>query len=249
MSSPNDNSPKDESPYATPKTTPLQSDETVNSNPSVFDEPWMRADTQQFLLDDKPASGAQMTPHEEDPENSVWDEPGLSRELIGSTPKDAVTWLRWYRQQVDQTTTATTWGVTLIAALVSGVVAVVGAVFLQLGTASYVLATVVAAPVTEEIMKIALVVWIFAAIENVLYLSFGDVTPGLIAWRWSVCVLLHVTCSLIASVGVVKVWSEFQRQERMPRLADGAPWIVAAMLLHGAYNLTVTVLEAGGMEF
>ena len=273
MSSPNDNSPKDESPYATPKTTPLQSDETVNSNPSVFDEPWMRADTQQFRLDDKPASGAQMTPHEEDPENSVWDEPGLSRELIGSTPKDAVTWLRWYRQQVDQTTTATTWGVTLIAALVSGVVAVVGAVFLQLGTASYVLATVVAAPVTEEIMKIALVVWIcekrpwlfrsasqilicglasalvFAAIENVLYLSFGDVTPGLIAWRWSVCVLLHVTCSLIASVGVVKVWSEFQRQERMPRLADGAPWIVAAMLLHGAYNLTVTILEAGGMEF
>ncbi len=273
MSNPSDNPPGDESPYATPKTTPLQSDESVNSNPSVFDEPWMRADTQQFRLDDKPTAGSQMTPREGDPENSVWDEPGLSFELAGPTPKDAVTWLRWYRQQADRTTAATTWSVTLGAALVSGVVAVVGAVFLQLGTANHVLATVVAAPVTEEIMKIALVIWVcekrpwlfrsavqilicglasalvFAAIENVLYLSFGDVTPGLVAWRWSVCVLLHVTCSLIASVGAVKVWAEFQRQERMPRLSDGAPWIVAAMLLHGAYNLTVTVLAVGGLEF
>ena len=197
----------------------------------------------------------------------------MSRELAGDVPHDGVTWLKWFRSQAAQTSALTTWGVTLVVALCSGVCAVFGAMFLQLGTSNQFLVVVVAAPITEEIMKIALAVWVcekrpwlfrapaqilicglvsgfvFAAIENVLYLSFGDVTPGLVAWRWSVCVLVHVTCSLIASIGVVKVWTQFQKHERMPQLVDGSYWFVAAMVLHGTYNLIATILHFAGFEF
>ena len=264
--------PDDESPYRAPNSVPLR-DDRISDNPSVFDEPWLRADALRFEPADEPLPGLETVPREGDPESSIWDEPGLSRELAGDTPEDAVTWLKWYREKAAQTTSMMTWGMTLTVALASGIFAILGAIFLQVGPANHVLLAVVAAPVTEEIMKIALAIWvcekrpwlfhspaqilicglasalIFAAIENVLYLGFGNASPSLVAWRWTVCVLLHVSCSLIASIGVAKVWTEFQREQRMPQLSDGAPWIVAAMILHGTYNLTVTVLQAAGLQF
>ena len=264
---------KQDSPYAPPKSTP-QSPDRISDDPSVFDEPWMRANTQRFESNEHDSvAGLRMAAGEGDPENSVWDEPGLSRELAGDTPQGAVTWVNWYRSQAAQTTALTTWGVTLVIALCSGVCAIFGAIFLQLGTSNHFLMVVVVAPITEEIMKIALAVWVcekrpwlfssptqilicglasglvFAAIENVLYLTFGASTPGLFLWRWTVCVLLHVTCSLIASIGVARVWTEFQRQERMPRLVDGSFWIVAAMLLHGTYNFAAVMLDVAGVGF
>lgn len=264
---------EDLSPYAPPKSAARPPDH-ISDNPSVFEEPWLRADKQRFDANDgDPVTGARMAPGESDPENSVWDEPGLSRELAGDTPHDGITWLKWFQVQAAQTTAATTWGVTLVVAISSGICAIFGAIFLQLGTSNQFLVAVVAAPITEEIMKIALAVWVcekrpwlfrsptqillcglasgfvFAAIENVLYLNFGESTPSLVAWRWTVCVLLHVACSLIASIGVVKIWTEFQKHQRMPQLADGAYWFVAAMVLHGTYNLTVTLLAYAGVEF
>ena len=259
------------SPYAPPKTPP-QSDDRISDDPSVFNEPWMKANTQRFEANAEPLEGAHLLAGDVDPENSVWDEPGLSRELSGDPPKDAVTWLSYFQKQAAQTTWSTSWGVTMAVALASGICAIFGAIFLQLGTQNQFLQIVVAAPISEEIMKVALAIWIcekrpwlfrsrkqilicgaasalvFAAIENVMYLSLGA-TPGLALWRWTVCVLLHVTCSIIASVGVVKVWTEFQRQQRMPQLSDGAPWFIAAMLLHGTYNFTVTIMEVAGLHF
>ena len=264
---------KQDSPYAPPKST-RSPDDRISDNPSVFDEPWMRANTQRFESNEHDSvAGLRMAAGEGDPENSVWDEPGLSRELAGDTPQGAVTWVNWYRSQAVQTTALTTWGVTLVIAICSGVCAIFGAIFLQLGTSNHFLMVVVVAPITEEIMKIALAVWVcekrpwlfsspaqilicglasgfvFAAIENVLYLTFGASTPGLFLWRWTVCVLLHITCSLIASIGVARVWTEFQRQERMPRLVDGSFWIVAAMLLHGTYNFAAVMLDVAGVGF
>ena len=271
-----DNQPpaKDVSPYAPPTSAPRTPDQRISDNPSVFDEPWMRANSQRFEADERDSvDGLQMAAGQGDPENSVWDEPGLSRELAGKTPQNAVTWLNWYRTQAAQTTASTTWIVTLAVALSSGVCAIFGAIVLQLSISNQFLITVVAAPITEEIMKIALVVWIcekrpwlfksraqilicglaaglvFAAIENVIYLSFGASTPGLAAWRWTVCVLLHTTCSLIASIGVAKIWTEFQRQERMPQLVDGSYWFIGAMILHGTYNLSVTLADLAGVGF
>ena len=265
---------KKDSPYAPPKSAPRSPEGRISDDPSVFDEPWMRANTQAFEANEGDSvAGLRMAAGEGDPENSVWDEPGLSRELAGETPHDGITWLKWYRSQAAQTPASTTWLVTLVVALSSGICAVLGAIFLQLGTSNQFLMVVVAAPITEEIMKIALVVWVcekrpwlfrspaqilicgvasgfvFAAIENVLYLNFGESTPGLVLWRWTVCVLVHVTCSLIASIGVAKVWIEFQRQERMPQLVDGSYWFVAAMVLHGAYNFAATMLDVAGVGF
>ena len=264
---------KDKSPYAPPNSISKQSGDHINVDPSVFSEPWMNAQTQRFESNKEPLEGVEIAAGQVDPENSVWDEPGLSRQLSGDMPKDAVTWLSWFREQADKTTAWTSWGVTLAVASASGFCAILGSLFLQFGTPNQFLLVVVAGPITEEIMKVALAVWIcekrpwlfrskiqilicglasglvFAALENVMYTSFGDLTPELVLWRWTVCVLLHVTCSLIASIGVAKVWTEFQRQQRMPQLSDGAPWFVAAMVLHGTYNFVMTMLQVAGLHF
>ena len=88
----------------------------------------------------------------------------------------------------------------------------------------------------------------FAAVENVIYLNFyiPNAAPGIVAWRWSVCVLLHAGCSTLAAFGVARIWTQFRRGHRMPRLADGAPWLFAAFVLHSLYNLAATLMEALG---
>ena len=91
----------------------------------------------------------------------------------------------------------------------------------------------------------------FAAIENVLYLHvYGlNSVPGLAAWRWTVCVMLHTGCSAIASIGVIRIWQEFQKQSRMPQLSDGAFWFVLAMVIHGTYNFGAVLMDAFDLGF
>lgn len=204
---------------------------------------------------------------EDQAERSVWDEPGISSELAGEAPADAITWIRWYHEQVALRSVWETWLVTALVALSAGFAAILGAlIFTPIGWA----AIVVAAPVTEEIMKIAIALWIvekrpwlfstrfqilvcgvcsglaFAVVENGIYLNIYISNPSadIIAWRWTVCVALHAVCSLIASIGVCRIWTEFQRHQRQPQLIDGASWITLAMLLHGAYNAFAVLAEA-----
>jgi len=91
----------------------------------------------------------------------------------------------------------------------------------------------------------------FAVVENVVYLNvyIPDPSAGLIQWRWTICVLLHSGCSTVAGIGAWRIWSRFQHHQRAPHLADGASWFVAAIVLHGLYNATVTLLELSGLGF
>lgn len=128
------------------------------------------------------------------------------------------------------------------------------------------------APVTEEITKIAAALWIvekrpqsfksfgqillcataggvmFGAIENVIYLTIYNPNhdAAYATWRWSVCTGLHVTCSLIAGIGLVRIWDNAIQNHQRPELALGMPWFAAAMIGHGLYNATVSVAEAAG---
>ena len=126
-----DNASADEqqSPYEPP--APSERPPDISTNPSVYEEPWMRTDSQTFVPLPEPVAGFRMFPPDADPEHSVWDEPGRSVELSGDVPDDAVTWLKWCRENARQTTVAYSWTITLGVALVSGVWAVLGALLLQ----------------------------------------------------------------------------------------------------------------------
>ena len=69
-----DNQPpaQDVSPYAPPTSAPRTPDQRISDNPSVFDEPWMRANSQRFEADERDSvDGLQMATGQGDPENSV----------------------------------------------------------------------------------------------------------------------------------------------------------------------------------
>ena len=88
----------------------------------------------------------------------------------------------------------------------------------------------------------------FAIIENFLYLFVYVPDPPLwlVLWRWTVCVALHVGCTLIAGIGVAKVWQKQVSQMRRVPVPVDMRYLVAAILVHGVYNGSVTILELSG---
>ena len=69
------------------------------------------------------------------------------------------------------------------------------------------------------------------------------------AWRWVVCIGLHVICTLIAAGGIVRAWTAATHEGRPPSVSRTAPELVCAMILHGAYNATVMSLNWPGLMF
>ena len=78
----------------------------------------------------------------------------------------------------------------------------------------------------------------FAVIENVLYLTVYITSPSLalILWRWIVCTALHVSCTYIATRGLIQVWERTVREGRPPRIGLAARALTTAMIIHGTYN-------------
>lgn len=102
---------------------------------------------------------------------------------------------------------------------------------------------------------------LFSAVENAIYVyvytlptqladSGAAVTLRPLAdphafamYRWTVCTLVHVMCSVIASIGLINVW---QRQLADGRAADldfAFKYFAIAMGLHGFYNLATVVIN------
>ncbi len=203
-----------------------------------------------------------------EPEHSVWDEPGLSPELSGTVPDSAVTWHRHFLAMSAATSTRMTWLVTICVALVAGPLAVPGAMMQSVG-GSGLLLLVLIGPTAEEVLKVALPAWIverrpwlyrspaqillcavaagvaFGVVENLIYLNvyIDKPTPQIVWWRWTVCLLLHASCSLIAGWGVVRTWREFQARQSLPQIALAAPALTTAIVVHGLYNATALILE------
>ncbi len=204
---------------------------------------------------------------------SVWDEPALSTELTSDSDSPRLTYADWLSWRIETTSVGTTWRVTILVILAAGPWAILGALIRStLFHAWGILLIAVVAPVVEDTMKIAVALWVvekrpylfrspfqillcclagglaFSAIENVMYLSvyIANPSPFLIVVRWTVCVVLHVTCSLLAGIGLVRMWSAGIRQRVPPKIRVAAPWIVGAMITHGLYNGLVTIVELTG---
>ena len=214
--------PIESNPFQPPsEEAPSSPAKRIPTDPSVFEEPWLKPN---YQIDANPDDGPDQfdVPQRVDPENSAWDEPAISSALAGDVPDDAVTWIRYFHQMRAATSEEKTWLVTLAIAFVSGLCAVVGSFFVQSASGGLqVVAIVIGAPITEETLKIALIIYVvekkpwlflsatqillcgvasgfmFAVLENLLYLNVYVPSPsnGLVQWRWTVCTALHTVCT------------------------------------------------------
>lgn len=194
-------------------------------------------------------------------------------ERPSSTDKEG--YAQWLVGKLASTSPVKTWAVTLGVVLLSGVWAVLGS-FLKanVGGGGF-FAVAVWGPVTEEVMKVALIAVVierapylfsaraqillaaigsglmFAVIENFLYLFVYIDNPDTttVIWRWTVCVALHVGCTLLAGVGAVVVWRRQMAELRRVPMPIDIRYLVAAIVIHGVYNGTVTLLQVAGAAF
>lgn len=252
-------------------------------DPSIDFEPHLRPQATPDVVPTPPAPGAepQASSADDAVEHTVWDEPSLLTASDGTEPPPGqVTYRRWLTEGIARTTWAKSWAVTFALVLVAGPFGILGAFTAGSGgigaNLAGLLAVVVLAPVTEEIVKVAGALWVvekrpfwfksmgqvllcaaaggfaFAAIENLIYINVYH--PGgngaFRDWRWSICTALHVNCSMLAGWGLVRVWDKAIRTGTRPELALGTPFFALAMVAHGTYNLCVTFAEVfGWLEF
>ncbi len=200
----------------------------------------------------------------------VGDEPGLPESATGPTYRDH------YARKRGQTTPAGRFGAMVAAVLFSGAAAVIGTFigspFKTFGALGF-LAIVTIGPAVEEVMKIAGVLYlaerrpwlipswhwpiaiaaasglVFAAIENVLYINvyFPNEGADFATLRWTVGPALHITTSVIASIGVSRMWRETHVIGVPPSVSYARPFVIAAAVIHGLYNLAAVILEAVGL--
>lgn len=221
---------------------------------------------------DEPAlgGGSERDTEEDRVRGSVWDEPALHAAGIAA-PAGANTYADWYQRNRHETTWGDALGVTLLLAFAGGPFAIVGALTTVNGGATGLgfLLVVVVAPVLEEMLKagaalitlerkpyLFLSAWqivfavaasglFFAVIENLLYIFvyLEDPSPELVQWRWTVCTFLHVGCSTIASLGLVRMYRKAHRNSTPPDVRLASPLLVTAILLHGGYNASALILD------
>lgn len=218
---------------------------------SVFDEPHLRSSPTHTTSSEAAAS--------------VWHEPG--REQDANAP-DVLPYEKWLTHHAQQTTTAQSLGLCTLMALVGGPLAVLSVLLTRGPGVGYIL-IVITGPLIEEIGKVLFPLMIverrpyrirqswhiplcalsaglvFSVIENLLYLHvyIPEPTALIIAWRWTICVLLHTGCSLMAGIGVMRIHQETMRTRKPPRLESGAAWIFAAVVVHGVYNFMALMID------
>ncbi len=86
---------------------------------------------------------------------------------------------------------------------------------------------------------------VFAVIENLIYLNVyvPNHSTAMALWRWTVCVALHVGCTMLATRGLTTVWQQAITELRPPQITLGTRWLVIAIIVHGCYNAAVVAFE------
>jgi RsiW-degrading membrane proteinase PrsW (M82 family) len=245
-----------------------------SSDPSILHEPHLREPDGAGppVADNIPTD---TEPTGEWSEHTVWDEPALSGDLLDEHAERGVTYAQWYEDRRARTGIVVSVLVTIGLAIAAGPLAVVGT-FWGGGTSwQSILALVVFGPAVEEVMKSAAILhvvekWpylfrckvqivlgtvmsgvVFAAIENVLYLYVyvSEPTPGLTLWRWTVCVALHAGCCAVTSLGLARVWHTTHTTRTRPVTTIGYPFLITAVIIHGAYNAGAVLLSMTSFQF
>jgi RsiW-degrading membrane proteinase PrsW (M82 family) len=133
--------------------------------------------------------------------------------------------------------------------------------FLVLGP----LSTIFVAPISEEILKLAVPIMIlehktkliqnrfdllylaagsglvFAIAENLLYMLSYSLSPGVLAWRWIACTGMHIGASSLGGIGLMRAYDHASRTSDSPRFISELKWLLAAIGIHFTFNLLVTL--------
>ena len=241
--------------------------DSPSNDPSVQHEP--------HLSPTRPTPTSDVDLDADQIEQTVWDEPALSGQPI-AIPEDAATYAKWLRIQIDRTSSLYSWTMCLIVALAAGPFSILGSFFYEMvGGLPGALGPTIVAPVTEELMKIIIALWVvekrpywfvsglqvmlcaaagglvFGVLENVWYLQvlIENPPPALTYWRWTVCTALHVGCASISGIGLLRIWQNTIRNSSRPRLQDGAVYAVLAIAIHSIYNAFAIAFEIVGGGF
>lgn len=93
----------------------------------------------------------------------------------------------------------------------------------------------------------------FSVVENLLYIHVYNPqgTETFRLWRWTVCTALHTGTSTIAGLGLLNMWNKAVAPARAdagleflrPQVLDAYPYILAAVIIHGAYNGFAVVMS------
>lgn len=246
----------------------------INHDPDISNEPHLRGEPivpdDSNRLDEEAVRAGEVEPM--DYENAVIDEPSMAwRGLDRATYPGYAEHLQ---DRLALVSPNVQWLVMFGAAMAAGPFAVFGAFFKAFaGEGGWgLMAVVIIGPVVEEMLKIACILWIverkpwlvparraillvglvggfgFATIENWVYLNiyFADHDPALAVWRWTITLSMHVVCSIIAAIGIARMWQHVMRTRATADLAIAFPWLVAAMLLHGGYNALAVAMAMVG---
>ena len=90
---------------------------------------------------------------------------------------------------------------------------------------------------------------VFGVLENLIYrhIYLRDLPPeklaAVMAFRWTICTVLHILCTVVSSMGLRRVWRKSLEEKRPVRLSDAFPWFAAATAVHGLYNLSMLLLK------
>lgn len=206
-----------------------------------------------------------IVPNADDPMAAVGDEPALAG------THGLASFATLYPVRRANSSSSMQWWTVLGMIVVSGPMALIGALYGSFSTAGFagLIAIVLVAPISEEILKAAVPLFVaerkpwliphaavipvatlaaglvFAAVENVLYLRFYIANPSVdvTVWRWVFGPALHGTAALISGLGIAKMWRTAHTTLRPPDLGLAAPYLIAAVILHGSYNLLAVILE------
>lgn len=203
-------------------------------------------------------------------EHEVWSEPCLMAGAEAPDPEQTQAGI--LRQRWRDATWTASWLALAGIAAVAGPFAMLAA-FLKTSSPGLVVAAVVVAPLVEELGKAAAPLMllerkpyvfkagyqpllacvasalVFATVENMLYLFVyaREHGEGYAAWRWTVCTALHAGCSLVAGLGLRRLWATARDTGTRPDPGGAAPYFIAAMVLHGGYNAMAILLQATGL--
>ena len=274
MSPPNrpDDVAGETNPFASPN-PPAQAAQgkSADSVQSVFDEPHLAA-----LYGSQPAQAHQPTQADwtgHDARMGVWNEPQFSGAEGDAPPPGS--YGSWLAERIQGYSWKASVLATLGIVLLTGPTAILMALFGVKSRQWAALYPMVFGPAMEEIAKVVIALMTielrpyvfkhsiqialtalagglaFAVIENLIYLNIYIPNPDaqVIFWRWYVCTMLHVSCSCIAGIGLIRMWRGSVIPLKEPNYLRAIPFIVVAAVCHGIYNTVVIALEASGKLF
>lgn len=192
--------------------------------------------------------------------DSVFNEPAVT------SKQDQVYLGGWIEKKRAECSVAGNLSVAFLAAILGGPFAILGAFMAGKQGWSGGIYVIVFAPVIEELLKQSGMIYllenkpyrvfaawqfvfsallsalVFATIENLLYIHVYA-RPALLVnpeaftqFRWTVCTALHMGCSVIASMGMMRVWKKQLIDGKAADLSVAFRYFATAMAVHGTYN-------------